>query len=58
LQATETEISTLRKDIQDKQKQIEQNNKEIAKIFDDLGKTPNLTEEQFQTQSNTPNLKS
>jgi predicted nucleic acid-binding Zn-ribbon protein len=56
LQATETEMNTLRKEIQDKQKQIEQNNKEIEKIYDELGKTPNLTEEQFATKSNTPNL--
>jgi hypothetical protein len=51
-------MTVLQQEIKAKEKQVEQNNKEIEKIFDELGKTPNLTQEQFQSQSNTPNLKS
>jgi len=51
-------MTALQKEIKVKERQIQQNNKEIERIFDDLGKTPNLTQEQFQSHSNTPNLKS
>jgi len=56
MQDTEKEISQLKKEIADKEKQIEKNNKELEKVFDDIGKLPNLTEEQLISKSNAPDL--
>jgi predicted RNase H-like nuclease (RuvC/YqgF family) len=53
---TEKEISRIKKEISDKEKQIEKNNKELEKVFDDIGKFPNLTQEQLSAKSNTPDL--
>jgi predicted RNase H-like nuclease (RuvC/YqgF family) len=55
-QDTEKEITQTKKEISDKEKQIEKNNKELEKVFDDIGKFPNLTQEQLTSKSNSPDL--
>lgn len=56
MQDTDKEITQVKKEISEKAKQIEKNNKELEKVFDDIGKFPNLTQEQLVTKSNTPDL--
>ena len=56
MQDTDKEIIQIKKEISDKERQIEKNNKELEKVFDDISKFPNLTEEQLVAKSNTPDL--
>jgi len=56
MQETDKEITKVKQEISEKEKQIEKNNKELEKVFDDIGKIPNLTEEQLAAKSNTPDL--
>ncbi|CAG8619325.1 1161_t:CDS:2 [Ambispora gerdemannii] len=56
LKDTEKEISGVQTQIKEKESQIAKNNKELEKVFDDIGNFSHLTEEQFAAKSNSPDL--